>query len=107
MTAIERAERDLKRSKYQKEKATEAEGYSRGKHVWAMHYADVLERDLAALVEEAKAREREIGRLQEDLDRHEAQIRHLPDTYLGKIYIQGFEAGRLAATQSEQEAKAG
>ena len=97
MTAIERAGRDLKRSQHEREKAIEAEGYSKGKFAWAMYYADVLETALAALVEEAQYNERWIrGAIA-----IEPRLEHLD---LGAEYTEEDtrRARELAAAQSEQ-----
>lgn len=36
----------------------------------------------------------EVAKLEDDLERHEAQVRYYPDSYLGKIFFQGVEQGR-------------
>ena len=53
-----------------------------------------LEVALAFKDEHWASMEDKIEQLEADLERHEAQIRHYPDTYLGKIFFQGIECGR-------------
>jgi len=44
----------------------------------------------------------EVAKLEADLERHEGQIRHYPDSYLGKIFFQGVECGIKQAEAKEK-----
>ena len=46
-----------------------------------------------------------VAQLEEDLERHEGQIRHYPDSYLGKIFFQGVECGRKQLKLEEENKK--
>jgi len=61
----------------------------------------LTERDIKTLGDQkdfcrhiAKWHLEKLAQLETDLERHEAKIKHYPDSYLGKIFFQGVDQGR-------------